>query len=183
MENRIVKTLQNRLATRSISREALKADQIKVLMESVRLTPSCFNNQPWRYLFLESETSRIKGAETLAGGNKSWASRAPLLIVGYSQKGSDCLLPGREYHQFDLGMSAMNLMLAATEMGLVARPMAGFDPTQVRRQFNLSESDQPLVIIGVGYPSTEEDHLPDHYRGISTKTRERKSLDEIIQRV
>ncbi len=182
MENSVLNLLQDRLATRSIDVRPLPDPAVKQLMEAVRLTPSCFNNQPWRYLFLESEKSRSLGVEALSAGNRPWASRAPLLILGYSRKENDCVLPGRVYHQFDLGMSAMNLMLAATYLGLVARPMAGFDPQKARELFSLSDQDEPLIMIAVGHPSKDETHLPDHYIGIGTKPRERKAAADTIER-
>jgi glutaredoxin-dependent peroxiredoxin len=181
MDNHVVGLLQKRHATRSISTEELEDGVIDQLAEAARLTPSCFNKQPWRFLFLTGKQARQKGSEVLSDGNRPWASRAPLLIVAYSREENDCVLPGRSYHQYDLGMAVMNLMLAATEHGLVARPMAGFDPDNARQVFGLEEADQPLVMLAVGRPSDDEDHLPDHYKGIAKKPRERKPTDEIVR--
>ncbi len=184
MNNPVVKLLQNRYAGRSIATEPLSDDLVRELMEAARLTPSCFNNQPWRFLFLESEKARNKGAEVLSKGNHPWASRAPLLIIGYSRAEDDCQIKGgREYHQFDLGMAAMNLMLAATHHGLAARPMAGFSPQKARELFELDEKDEPFIMIAVGPPSEDESHLPDHYVGKTKKPRERKEVNEIIKRM
>ena len=184
MSNQVVKLLQERFPGRSISSEPLSEQIITDLMEAIRLTPSCFNNQPWRFLFFEGEEALAKGAEALSAGNKPWAERAPLLIVGYTRKEDDCVLKGgREYHQFDLGMSVMNLLLAATHHGLAARPMAGFSPSKVKELFGLDEEYQPLVMIAVGHPSDDESHLPDYAKGIDRKPRERKEASEIIKRL
>jgi len=182
MELLIDKLLRQRPATRSISPEPLGEEQILALGEAARLAPSCYNKQPWRFLFLESAEAREKGARVLSSGNRTWASLAPLLVIGYCQEKNDCVLPGRSYYQFDLGLSVMNMILAATEMGLVARPMAGFDPGQAKSTFDLEEDDEPLVILAIGKPSESEDHLPDHYKGLSGKPRERKVISEIVRR-
>jgi len=179
----VIQLLKKRFATRSIALESLSKETIEQLMEAVRLTPSCFNRQPWRFLFLEGEEARAKGKQVLSDGNKPWASRAPLLVIGYASKDDDCVLPDRSYYQFDLGMSVMNLILAATEQGLVARPMAGFDPNQARELFGLSQHEEPLIMLAIGKPSLDEDHLPEHYKGISKKPRERKPANEFIQRL
>ena len=42
--------LSARKATRAISEKKLSEDIIRDLIESARLTPSCFNKQPWKYL-------------------------------------------------------------------------------------------------------------------------------------
>ncbi|HUU03735.1 MAG TPA: nitroreductase family protein [Myxococcota bacterium] len=184
MNNAIIEFLKARHATRSISPEPLDDDTLDGLIEALRLTPSCFNNQPWRFQFLLSDKARSKGAEALADGNRPWASRAPLLVIGYTRKEDDCVLPdGRAYHQFDLGMAVMNLVLAATEQGLVARPMAGFDPGKAREFFGLKLDQEPLVMLAIGKPALDEDHLPDHVKGLAKKPRERKPASEIVARL
>lgn len=182
MGNIVLTLLQDRLATRSIKSQKLPENVVMELMEAVRLTPSCFNKQPWRYVFMESDQARAKGSEGLSDENRQWASRAPLLILGYSRKENDCVMPDRVYHQFDLGMSAMNLILAATYLGLAARPMAGFDSRKVKELFSLSEQEEPMIMIAVGFPSDEKCHLPEHYKYIADKPRERKGVSEIIKR-
>ena len=181
--SKVVKILKDRHATRSISEEKLSEEVIADILEAARLAPSCYNKQPWRYLVLESDEARAKGVEVFSEGNRPWAGRAPLLIIGYTQEKNDCVLPGRSYHQFDLGLSVMNLMLAATEHNLVARPMAGFDPEKAKELFGLAEEDQPLIMLAIGKPSEDEDHLAEHYRGLDSKARERKPLEEIAQRL
>jgi nitroreductase len=181
MNNPVVLLLEKRHATRSISPEPLPPSTLEALQQAARLTPSCFNKQPWRFLFLTSEAARQKGIEALADGNRPWASRAPLLIIGHTRKDDDCVLPGREYHQFDLGMSVMNLILAATALDLVARPMAGFDPSRAREHFGLAADQQPLVMLAVGKPGSDESHLPDHYKGLGQKPRQRRPAAETMQ--
>ena len=117
-------------------------------------------------------------------GNRQWASRAPLLVVAYSRREDDCILPdGRAYHQFDLGMAVMNLMLAATQHGLVARPMAGFEPEKAKLLFGLAEGEDPLVMLAIGHPSPDTDHLPDYAKELDKKPRERKSASIIVKRL
>ena len=183
-ENPVIDLLRRRFARRSISTAPLPEGAVGQLIEAARLTPSCFNNQPWRFLFLESEASLAKGREALTGNNRAWATRAPLLIYGYSRRSDDCATKDdRAYHQFDLGLAVMNIMLAATQLGLVARPMAGFEPTLVKEAFGLADEDEPLVAIAVGLPSDDEAHLPEKYRGLDAKPRIRKAATEIVKRV
>ena len=106
-----------------------------------------------------------------------------MLIAGYSRKDDDCVIKdGRAYYQFDLGLSVMNLILLATERGLTARPMAGFEPDVVRDAFDLDEADEPLVMIAVGYPDDDESYLPEGKQGLGSKPRERKAKEDIVRR-
>lgn len=182
METQLIKILRARHATRAMISDPLPEEFVAEMKEAARLTPSCFNNQPWRYLFLQSREALDKAKEFMGPGNYQWASRAPLIVIGYSREENDCLMKdGRAYHQFDLGMATMNILLAATERGLVARPMAGFNPDKIKELFKLEEKDKPLVVVAIGIFSPDDSHVPDYAKGAEGKPRERKSLDEIIK--
>lgn len=49
-------------------------------------------------------------------------------------------------------LAAMTLMLAAESMGLGSCPMSGFDAKQVAKEFELSPTELPVMIVAVGYP-------------------------------
>lgn len=185
MENPIIELLEARKATRAFSTGSeISGGTVNELIEAIRLTPSCYNKQPWRYKFLLSDKEIRKATQFLSEGNKEWALRAPLIIVGYAKKENDCVIDdGRAYYQFDLGMSAMNLMLAATHRGLIARPMAGFDPDKVKELLHLEEDDEPLIVLAVGYPAKSESFLPERLQGLSEKPRVRKDASEITERL
>jgi len=179
----VIELLKARKATRAISEEKLSEEIVRDLIEAARLTPSCFNKQPWKFLFLENEGLE-KGREVLTGGNRKWANRAPLLVIVYAKPQHDCQNDdGRDYHRLSMGMASMNIMLTATEQGLVARPMAGFDPQMVRDLFSLEKDDDVMLIIAIGYQGEDESHLPDYYQGLHEKDRTRKNADEIVARL
>lgn len=50
-------------------------------------------------------------------------------------------------------LAAMTLMLAAQGMGLSSGAMSGFDPLAVSREFGLSDSEVPVILVTVGYPA------------------------------
>jgi nitroreductase len=184
VENPVLKLLHDRHSRRSIATDPLPEDIVAELMEAARLAPSCSNNQPWRYLFLLSAEAREKGRSALTASNALWASRAPLLIFGYTRRKDDCTnADGRAYHQFDLGLAAMNIMLAATHHNLVARPMAGFVAAKVKEIFSLDAEAEPLVAIAIGYPSDDVSHLPDYAKELHLRPRTRKDVSEIITRL
>ena len=183
-DNTVIRLLNQRYASRAISTEAIPEAVVGELVEAARLAPSCYNRQPWRYIFMTGEEALAKGRAALSGGNAVWGQRAPLLIAAYARKSNDCITgDGRSYYQFDLGLSVMNLMLAATERGLTARPVAGFDPAVIRESFALEEEDQPLIMVVVGFPDDDESYLPEDKRGRGLKPRARKTAGEIVRRI
>ncbi|HJV71694.1 nitroreductase family protein [Ideonella sp.] len=47
-------------------------------------------------------------------------------------------------------LAAMNLMIAAQAMGLASGPMIGFDPSAVSTDFDLADTEFPVMLIAVG---------------------------------
>jgi len=147
----LIDILNKRKASRSISSEKLNDVIINKLMNAVQLSASCFNNQPWRFLFLTEQSALEKGRKALSGDN-SWAKTAPLLIAGFSKSDLDCQnKDGRKYYLFDLGMAVQLLLLQATELNLVARPMSGFAPQVIKDEFQIPAEYEVYVMIAVGF--------------------------------
>ena len=48
----VKKAITNRRAYRSLKAVEITEELIMDLAECAQITPSCFNNQPWRFLFL-----------------------------------------------------------------------------------------------------------------------------------
>jgi nitroreductase len=144
-------------------------------MNAAQLSASCFNKQPWRFLFLTEEEKLEKGRKALKDGNR-WAKTAPLLIVGFSNEDMDCRLSdGRDYYLFDLGMATQLLLLQAAELDLIARPMAGFSPDIIREEFNIPFRYDIYVMIAVGYVG-DIDSLDEKSRKKSSGSRKRNEI-------
>ena len=165
--------LKKRKASRAFLTEELSHTVIEKLMMAAQLSASCFNNQPWRFLFLTEKNALEKARQALSKGN-SWAKKAPLLIVGFSKPDLGCQMPdGREYYLFDLGMAVQNILLQATELDLIARPMAGFRPDIIKMEFNLPVEFEVVIMIAVGFEG-DVNLLDDKLKKKSTAARERK---------
>lgn len=179
METKILELLHSRKATRAIAAQPIEEEKLQAILEAARLSASCANNQSWRFLVLTEPEPLERGREALSKGNY-WAKTAPVLIFGYSHPDLDCKLPGgREYYQFDLGLAVQSILLQATELGLVARPMAGFSPKRLRESFALPEDMLVLVAIAIGYEG-DIATLEERHQTTSLAKRERKPLEETV---
>jgi len=175
MSTNLIQLLQARKASRAFSREKLTEEVVDKLMKAAQLSASCFNNQPWRFLFLVDELALQKARRALSRGN-SWAGSAPLLIVGFSKADLDCQLKdNRDYYLFDLGMATQLILLQATELNLIARPMAGFSPEVIRDEFDIPAEYEIYVMIAVGYEG-EISQLSENLQQQSIAPRTRNPL-------
>jgi nitroreductase len=152
---------------------------VRALLEAARWAPSCFNEQPWRYLVFDSSDAQAleKARECLTEGN-AWARRAPLLLLAVFRESFTRNGKPNRHAQHDLGLANENLVLQASHLGLAAHQMAGFDAGKARAEFRISEGFTPLVMIAVGHPASP-DHLDEELRARELAPRERRGLDEI----
>jgi nitroreductase len=122
---------------------------IEDLASHAQLSPSCFNNQPWRYIFVYNPPVLKQLHEALTVGNV-WAKQASMIIVVFSKKEDDCLIYTREYYLFDTGMATAFLILRATELGFVAHPIAGYSPKKTREILGIPDEYNVIALVIVG---------------------------------
>ncbi|MDH4258420.1 MAG: nitroreductase family protein [Candidatus Aminicenantes bacterium] len=150
----VSQAIKERRAYRSLDPVEITEDLVKDLAGSAILAPSCFNNQPTRFVFVYDPEVLMKMREALSQGNQ-WAQAASMIIAVFSKKEDDCMIKDREYHQFDCGLASGLLILRATELGLVAHPIAGYSPKKTREVLGIPEEYQVITLIIVGKHSAE----------------------------
>ncbi|MCR4404545.1 MAG: redoxin domain-containing protein [Candidatus Acetothermia bacterium] len=170
--------IATRRAWRAISSEPIPEELITRLIEAAHLAPSCFNNQPWRFVVATGEgLEKVKAA--LPGGNY-WTKPAPVIIAVASHRDLDCKLSdGRDYFLFGCGLAVGNLMVQATQMGLVAHPIAGYDPLKVKEALGIPPDYVLMTLVVVGKPG-DPGTLSEKHLEIELGPRERKPLEAVL---
>ncbi len=170
-----------RRAKRALSTEPVCAEEIGLLIEAAHLAPSCFNSQPWRFVVIDDDEKLAAIKQAMPKGNY-WAKPAPVIIALASQRDLDCKLSdGRDYFLFGCGMAAGNLMLQATLLGLVAHPIAGYNPLKVKEILNIPADYTLITLIIVAHPGDPDILSPEH-RTLELGERERRPLGEVMAR-
>lgn len=123
------------------------------LMEAARWAPSCFGEEPWRYIFcdrFQEPTAWEKLLSVLTEKNQSWAKNAPLLIlsctVGHFSHNNN----SNRWAQYDTGAASENLCLQAVALGLCVHQMGGFDADKVRQLLAIPSEATPMAVMAVG---------------------------------
>lgn len=174
----VVEAIRTRRARRVLSDKPLDDDAVKSLVEAARLSASCFNNQPWRLVFCKGRESleAVKGA--LSKGN-SWATKAPLIIAVASKEQDDCQLSDRRnYFLFSCGLAIGQLELRATELGIIAHPIAGYNPAMVKQVTGIPDEYIVITLVICGYPGDDDSLLSDKQKETEKARPERKPLPE-----
>ncbi|MGB9724508.1 MAG: nitroreductase family protein [Chloroflexia bacterium] len=151
---KVQQAIEQRRAYRSLDPVEITPELVQDLAESARLAPSCFNNQPWRFVFVYDPGTLQDMHTALSRGNE-WARAASLIVAVFSQQELDCQIKGRDYYLFDTGMATAFLILRATEMGLVAHPIAGYDEERVKEILGIPREMTVITLVIVGRHSAE----------------------------
>ncbi|OGS40132.1 MAG: nitroreductase [Euryarchaeota archaeon RBG_13_31_8] len=176
----VKEAIKKRRAYRSLVPVEITNDLINDLAECVQITASCFNNQPWRYIFVYDKEILLKMHDALTTGNE-WAKKASMIIVVLGKKEDDCIIRDRIYFQFDIGMATCAMILRATELGLVAHPIAGYSPKKTREIFGISENIDVITLVIVGKHSDKIDPVLSPSQVEAEKERpKRKEIGEFI---
>jgi len=178
----IHEVLAQRWSGRAFEPAPLTREHIVTLMEAARWAPSCFNDQPWRYLVWNKNSDPEKWQKAfacLSEGNQSWVVDAPLLLAAcadseFSKK------PGKpnRWGHYDTGAASTSLCIQASAMGLMAHQMGGFDSEKLRAAFDIPHRYTPMAMITVGHPVASVEQLDEDRKANELEPRARNPLSE-----
>lgn len=170
----------DRWSPRAFSNREVSHADLKRVFEAARWAPSSGNAQPWRFIVgTRDSDTHAKIVSTLAGFNKEWAPKAPVLILGttnaVSARGA-----ANAYAMYDLGAAAVSITLAAEALGLATHQMGGYDHDAARKVFAIPESYQLGSVMALGYQDEPAALGNDELISREIAPRTRKPLNEMI---
>lgn len=176
-------TIANRWSGRAYdASKPISREQVITLLEAARWAPSCFGDQPWRFVVWNKGINQAAwqlGFECLVPGNQSWVENAPVLMLICADTVFNHNEKPNRWAQYDTGAAAENLCLQARSMGLMAHQMGGFDANLTREKFNIPEQYTPMAMVSVGYPA-EISTLTGDVLARETAARTRKPLSQLF---
>lgn len=179
----INETIANRWSGRAFdATKAVSKEQIVSLCEAARWAPSCFGDEPWRFIVWDKTSNADawqKAFDCLAPSNQTWVKNAPVLLLvcadtlfGHNQ------IPNR-WAQYDTGAAAENLCLQAADLGLMAHQMGGFNADAAREAFAIPAQITLMAMVAVGYAG-DANQLPDELKARELAARKRKPLANLF---
>jgi nitroreductase len=178
----VKEAIAKRRAFRSLEPVEITEELITDLANHAQLSATCFNNQPARFVFVYEKDRLNKVKKALNRGN-SWAKAGSLIIAVFSKIELDCDVKGRIYFLFDTGQESAFLQLRATELGLVAHPIAGFDENMVKEVLGIPNDMTVITLIIIGRKSEKINPELSEKQIESEKARpERLPLNQVVYR-
>jgi nitroreductase len=173
--------IRDRWSPRAFSSKPVGDRELRSMLESARWAPSCFNEQPWRFLVARQEDEAEFGRllSCLTEKNQRWAKNAPLLMLSVASKQFERSGKPNRHALHDVGLAAAQLTLQATALGLRVHQMAGFSQERARELYAIPEDFEPVAAIAIGYPGDPKD-LSEDLRERELSGRSRHPQDEFV---
>ncbi|MDO9282706.1 MAG: nitroreductase family protein [Methylotenera sp.] len=150
-------TIANRWSGRAYdAAKVVSHEQVLALLEAARWAPSCFGDQPWRFIVWNKSTDAKAwqlAFDCLVAGNQAWVKDAPVLLLVCADTLFNHNQQPNRWAQYDTGAAAENLCLQASSMGLMAHQMGGFNADAARDAFAVPAQYIPMAMISVGCPA------------------------------
>ena len=173
--------LSKRWSPRAFDAEkAVEQEKLLMVLEAARWAPSCFGDEPWRFVVsnrFEDEVSWQAMLALLAPKNQEWAQHAPVLILACADSEFRQNTKPNRWAQYDTGQASMSLCLQATALGLVSHQMGGFDGEKAREVLHIPIQFTPVAAIAVGYQG-DINSLDEGFQATERAARKRQPMSD-----
>lgn len=154
----LLDVITNRWSTRAYSDKEVNDNEFRTLIEAARWAASCFNEQPWRFLYGKKGTEAFDQIlSVLVKPNQSWAKNASFLVINVIQESFTKNGKTNHHAEHDLGLALGNLSAQATAMGLNIHHMAGLDYDAAKSTLEIPDGFKVLTAMSVGYTKSDEE--------------------------
>ena len=165
----VLEAMQKRFSCRTYLNKEVKDETLYKILEYANYAPSAGNLQTWRFIIVKDKNKKEGLAEACV--KQDFMIDAPVLIVicgdeahmqrFYKTKGS-------LYCIQECAAVTQNILLAATELGLVSCWIGAFDANMVKKTLDIPENMIQYSIVSIGY--TNEKSSDKKTYDLNTKT-------------
>ena len=154
--------IRNRHSIRTFTDQPVEAEKLQQILETANLAPSAGNLQAYE-IYVVTDAKKRDGLSCAALAQE-YVAVAPVALVfcthpeltegRYTERGT------RLYTVQDATIACTFAMLAATSLGLGSVWVGTFDEKVVRLIIGAPDTQQPVVILAIGYPGEFPEQHP-----------------------
>lgn len=174
----LLEWIEKRWSPRAISPEPMDREEVAAIIEAARQAPSCFNEQPWRFIVAQDPEALSVLRGFLNEKNRRWAGKAPVLMLIIATKTFKATGKPNRWNQFDSGTAWGFLSLEALRRGYVTHAMAGFNRGNATEVLGIPEDYDVIAMVAMGRYGDPE-ALDDDLRA-EEQPSDRMPLEDIL---
>lgn len=161
----------SRFSVRKYTQDPVSEEDLRYILDCVRLAPSAVNRQPWRWIVVRSTEAKARLRRCY---DRDWFATAPLYLIGMRAQDENWVRKqdGKPHGDIDVAIAAEHLCLAAAERGLGTCWVCNYDTALMRELFP-REGFEAVVIVPIGHAA------PD----CPQPEKKRKPIEEIVEEV
>ena len=171
-------TIRKRCSLKThVSGREIETEKIERILEAAMLAPSARNNQPWRFVVVQGRQAVENLVDNAFGENNLMVREADAIIVVCARPMDDVIVDAKEYYLFDCGSAVENMLLTATDLGLVTHLILRFNEAAVKEILNIPDDVHVVITTPLAYPleGSYDEAARDR---LSQRTR--KAYDEVV---
>lgn len=173
-----LETINKRASLKAhLSSREIEPEKIVKILDAARLAPSARNRQPWRFIVVQGREAVEALVSSVFSETNQIVKRAPVIIIACANPGDDVVIDGREYYLFDVGLAVGNMLLAATDLGLVTHPMAALNEDRLKDVLEIPYEVRFVIATPLAYPA-EKSYAEAAKERLGQRTR--KVLNECV---
>jgi nitroreductase len=140
-------SLKTCCSTRDVEQE-----KIEKILKAAILAPSANNKQPWRFIVVKGR-EKVEPLVTRAFREVNQEVKdAPVVIIVCANPSDDVVIGEREYYLFDVALAVENMLLAATDLGLVTHPMI-IEEDKAKAALGIPDEVRFVIATPLAYPA------------------------------
>ncbi|MFX1568935.1 MAG: nitroreductase family protein [Promethearchaeota archaeon] len=158
-----LKFVKARRSIRSFQDKNISENEIEMILEAGRWTPSASNRQPWEFIVVKNKEILIKLAKCLSYGRFMKQVSVAIAIVAKMKTSP-------KWYLIDTSLVSMNMMLMAWSLGIGTCWIGAMNREKAKEILGLGDSDHLLTLLPFGY-----------IKGEIPEPTSRKTLDKIVR--
>ena len=158
-----LKFVKARRSIRSFQDKNISENEIEMILEAGRWTPSASNRQPWEFIVVKNKAILTKLANCLSYGKFMKEVSVAIAIVAKIKKSP-------KWYLIDTSLVSMNMMLMAWSLGIGTCWIGAMNREKAMGIIGLGDNDHLLTLLPFGY-----------IKGEIPQPTPRKSLDKIVR--
>jgi len=141
----IDKIFVQRWSPRAFDPTPVDSEVLNTCFEAARWSMSCFNEQPWLFVYADNPDDLEKYRGPLSEWNQRWCASVPVLGYIFAKKRFDKNDKNNDWANFDTGAAWMAFTMQARILGLYTHGMAGFDKDEAYELTGVPSEDYNVI--------------------------------------